>query len=165
MLHVMKCVQPKTFSILNSCRPGFNYLSSGLPGNRHSHGLISTPIFSARSADVGAMNISQLLCSQPPSQTSSSSNGGPPASNPQLDDSRSSQGSPTPSSSDAPFKVISTQYRCGNCRQRGHNRKTCPQPEAPKAPPVVTRPRARGCCGLCGEPGHNRTSCRMSGTK
>ncbi|KAJ7355682.1 hypothetical protein DFH08DRAFT_853202 [Mycena albidolilacea] len=109
------------------------------------------------------MNISQLLCSPPPSQSSSpgrSSNGAPsaPMSDPHLYyDSRSSQGSPTPSNPDV-YKVIN---RCGNCRQRGHNRKTCPKPEAPKAPPPPTRPRARGCCGLCGEAGHNRTSCRM----
>ncbi|KAF8196847.1 hypothetical protein K438DRAFT_2016739 [Mycena galopus ATCC 62051] len=116
------------------------------------------------------MNISQLLCSPPPSQSSSpgrSSNGPPcgspygPSSAPLSDhDSRSSQGSPTPSNPDT-YKIISTQYRCGNCRQRGHNRKTCPKPETPKALPPPTRPRARGCCGLCGETGHNRTSCRV----
>ncbi|KAJ7027905.1 hypothetical protein C8F04DRAFT_1121048 [Mycena alexandri] len=103
------------------------------------------------------MNISQLLCSPPPYQAPSpgrSSNGAPPASD---HDSRSSQGSPSPTSPDASYKVIN---RCGNCRQRGHNRKTCPKPETPKLPAPPTRPRARGCCGLCGEPGHNRTSCR-----
>ncbi|KAJ6469725.1 hypothetical protein C8R47DRAFT_1149738 [Mycena vitilis] len=110
------------------------------------------------------MNISQLLCSPPPSQASSSrpfSNGAPPVAH--HDDSRSSQGSPSPSSSTDPsYKVIN---RCGNCRQRGHNRKTCPQPEIPKPPPQPTRPRAQGCCGYCGATGHNRTSCRLGPPK
>ncbi|KAK7008422.1 hypothetical protein R3P38DRAFT_3590732 [Favolaschia claudopus] len=115
------------------------------------------------------MNISRLLCSPPPSQgsqTGRSLNGDPsaPAYDTRYDDSRSSYSSPTPSNSDSynykDLKVISTQYRCGNCRQRGHNRKTCPKPEIPKPTPPPTRPRAPGCCGLCGQQGHNRTSCR-----
>ncbi|KAF7356942.1 hypothetical protein MVEN_01030200 [Mycena venus] len=84
------------------------------------------------------MNISQLLCSPPPSQASSpgrSSNGAPhaPVSDHHHYDSRSSQGSPTPSNPDTQYKVISTQYRCGNCRQRGHNRKTCPPARDPQS--------------------------------
>ncbi|KAJ7156901.1 hypothetical protein C8R43DRAFT_408788 [Mycena crocata] len=101
------------------------------------------------------MLISQLLRPQTPPQASSNRPPNSSVPNPQLDDSRSNQSSPTPSTDAS--KVIN---RCGNCRQRGHNRKTCPLPEAPKPPPIITRPRARGCCGLCGEPGHNRTSCR-----
>ncbi|CAK5273755.1 unnamed protein product [Mycena citricolor] len=98
-----------------------------------------------------AMKISQLLCAPPPSSTAHSR---------EPDDAGSSHGSPPPPncSPNTPFKVIN---RCTNCRQRGHNRKTCPLPETPKPPQPPPRPRAKGCCGLCGQVGHNRTSCRL----
>ncbi|KAJ7272570.1 hypothetical protein B0H12DRAFT_1091093 [Mycena haematopus] len=158
----MKAVQRKAARNLNSCRSRFIICDQESLGTSRYDVLKSPPRNFWH--PTSAMNISQLLCSPPPSQASApgrSSNGAPPAFVSDHD-SQSSQGSPTPSSPDA-YKIISTQYRCGNCRQRGHNRKTCPKPETPKAPPPPTRPRARGCCGLCGLAGHNRTSCRNVG--
>ncbi|KAJ6624882.1 hypothetical protein B0H10DRAFT_2004635 [Mycena sp. CBHHK59/15] len=128
------------------------------------HTLISTRflLYWAQSAGLVecAMNINRLLCAQP-SPVSSTPNITPPASQPDESGGYDTP-SPSPSSPETQTKFASTQYRCGKCRQRGHNRKTCPNPEVVKAlPPAPARPRARGCCALCGEPGHNRTSCRV----
>ncbi|KAJ7065329.1 hypothetical protein C8F01DRAFT_740593 [Mycena amicta] len=102
-----------------------------------------------------------LLCSPYPSPASSTSgksgSGGSPA-NPASPTSQSS------SSTSRQNKGIIN--RCTNCRQPGHNRKTCPLPEVYKPPPSApARPRARGCCALCGQPGHNRTSCGLKPSK
>ncbi|KAF7309467.1 hypothetical protein MIND_00317500 [Mycena indigotica] len=106
------------------------------------------------------MNINQLLCSPSPSPTSSTSGKSGSGS---MHPTHSYQSNPSPQSNATRQGIIN---RCTNCRQPGHNRKTCPLPEVPKPPPLPpARPRARGCCALCGREGHNRTSCGLKPPK